>query len=240
MILWRKLLKNGVFFMKTKGISFLIAALLIGSTLGPVWAAAEPENYFPLQVGNTWNFDVHTGGQTMQMEYRAVAAPVVENHPTVRIESEVNGTVSQVEYYETTPQGVLTIQRDLSGFHLLFAPPQVFLKYPVKTGDSWDQKGTFSDESRGLNISYQQQCKYLAMEEVTVPAGTFKAVKLQITIDTTDGTNETRIEGYRYFSPGVGPIKEDFKISIQGMEIPVTGELTSYKLAAGEKPLFAP
>lgn len=232
--------KKWVVFMKMKRISILIAALLIGFTLGPAWAAAEPNNYFPLQVGNTWNFDIHTSGQTMQMEYRAVSAQVVDNHPTVRIESHVNGSLSQIEYYETTPQGILTIQRDLIGLHLLFAPPQLFLKYPVKAGDYWDQKGTFSDNSFGRNISYHQQCKYLAMEEVTVPAGTFKAIKLQITIVTTDGTSETRIEGYRYFSPGVGPIKEDFIVTIQGIEIPVAGELTSYELAAGEKSLFAP
>jgi len=211
---------------KILGYSLLLLLLIGCIVTGTVGAETQSENYFPLQVGNKWLFRVNAADTEFQMEYNAVSKETVDGQETIKVESVVNGLTSQTEYYEVTTQGIFTILRNLTVYEFHFNPKQIFLKYPVTIGQSWNQKGNFSDPAQKVSFQYEQQCQYIAMEEVSVPAGTFKAVKLRITLTVTDGSY---VEGYRYFSPNVGLIKEDLNLTLANNKIKVQSELLRFE-----------
>jgi len=65
--------------------------------------------------------------------------------------------------------------------------------YPVAAGDTWTINYTLAC-STGISISYSQSGTAVDVESVTVPAGTYSAIKLQSTITWTDGNGTVRTQ----------------------------------------------
>ena len=97
------------------------------------------------------------------------------------------------------------------------SPPVCLLKYPFKKGDTWESETTLGNQQMKV------KAKAVDFEEVTVPAGKYKAVK-------ADG--EFAVAGFTanfsyWFAPDVGIVKQTQESN--GMK--VSFELEKYEPA---------
>lgn len=93
-------------------------------------------------------------------------------------------------------------------------PPVCFLKLPARKGESWKIEARLEGETIRATLRVGE-------EDVTVPAGRFKA----ITVSTEDGTvNDTPLRFTTWYAEGVGMVKQ--VIHLNGSEVRL--ELTKY------------
>ncbi|MCL6591004.1 MAG: hypothetical protein K6U80_13750 [Firmicutes bacterium] len=168
-------------------------------------------DYFPMQTGNQWAYEITSNGANILIEYRVIDRFETDGQTTAILESKANGATRQTETYRVKPEGIFTILRQAGNYQFAFTPHQCLLKYPVQVGGRWEQTGTFSDKAQNLTFTYQLKCKYEALQNLKVPAGLFKVMKVALVMDNSDGSH---VQGYRYFSPGVGLVKEDFYMTV--------------------------
>lgn len=196
---------------------FGLLVVFLGISLGGVWVQGEDApvagaaDYFPMQTGNQWTYEVTSNGAKVLMEYTVTNRSEENGQTMVTLESKVNTATQQTETYEVKPEGIFTVLRQVQNYQFTFKPNQCLLKYPVRVGGLWEQSGTFSDETQNHTFTYQLKCKYEALQNLKVPAGLFKVVKVSLVMDSSDGSH---VQGYRYFSPGAGLVKEDFHMTV--------------------------
>ena len=172
---------------------------------GPARAAAQavpvPDDqdpgdlYFPTKVGTKRVYHVPASGSTYAYDYTDTVSKV-----------EKRGTGFRVTTGREVAAGTLTTVTDVSakGVYLveiagkLHADPLPLLKLPAKAGDSW---------TAVLQIPAAGPATFIytvgKVEEVEVPAGKFKAIRVD---ERTDETNPPML-ATRWYAPGVGLVK---------------------------------
>lgn len=115
-------------------------------------------------------------------------------------------------------------QKDIRGGIMpqTYRDPFQLMPFPVSEGQSWSLKY----RSLGGYTRYNEG-KALGWEKVTVPAGTFEALKVQV---ITQGLGGTNINSIRWYSPEVN----NFIKSISTTEGHNDFELVSYKRGDGK------
>jgi len=142
-------------------------------------------DYYPLAVGNVWQFQMTTAGRTQPIEFRAAKLEIIDNVPMVRIDTVVAGNVVASESLVANDKGLFRYR--YNGIEI--APPIMLLRNPVRVGDSWSAETQIGGQK--MNVS----CR-VAEEKVTVKAGEFQTIKLSV---------ETAAEGVQ--------IKSDYWLS---------------------------
>jgi hypothetical protein len=151
--------------------------------------AVEPP-YFPLEVGTHW---VYKAGPR-SIDVRVVKHETVAGVPCARLEAASEGADTHVEYVAVRPDGVYKYRADGQDIN----PPLCFLKLPPKAVTTWETKA----EVGGLDL---HATFTLGRAEITVPAGTYKAV----TAGSPDFTLAGRTTPVAYwFAPGVGLVRQ--------------------------------
>jgi hypothetical protein len=108
--------------------------------------------------------------------------------PTRTIDLDASG--QETSYVETTSSGQVTCT---------FAPHGFGPTYPVTLGESWTLSYTFACGTQ-TPVTYTQEGSVIDAESVTVPAGTYTALKLQSTLSFTDeqgGTHTQTVTNWR-------------------------------------------
>jgi RNA polymerase sigma factor (sigma-70 family) len=170
-----------------------------GPARQPQAAARAPDGgerkdlYFPTREGTRRVYEVRVRGTTY-----------VRSEAVTRVEKKGDGfrvTIGE----EVTPGSILKTVTDVSarGVYLVefagrvHADPVPLLKLPAKTGDSWTVQ-------QGIPAAGVATFTYTVgkVEEVKVPAGTFKAIRVEERADPI-----LRIPVTRWYAPGVGLVK---------------------------------
>jgi hypothetical protein len=149
--------------------------------------------YFPIREGMTRVYEAQARGATYQ-----------HTETVTRVEHKGAGfrvTTGQ----EAIPGEILKIVTDVSarGVYLVefagkvHADPLPLLKLPAKAGDSWTVKKQIP--TGGLATFTYTVGK---VEEVKVPAGTFKAIRVQESAEPV-----LRMTATHWYAPGVGLVK---------------------------------
>jgi hypothetical protein len=101
----------------------------------------------------------------------------------------------------------------------------------VQVGQTWQIEYTLSCDDGAATISYQQQGSVVDVESLTVPAGTFTALKLQSTLDWTDAQGTTRSETITNWrdTKTLYTLKQQIAITVSGTP-PVNGYAVSRTL----------
>jgi Zn-dependent protease with chaperone function len=130
-----------------------------------------------------------------------------------------------------TPNFEIVEVRNPNGSWLRFSPPLRLIRWPVRVGDTWSGVITI-EQSSGRRQSGQMKADVLGYEEVKVPAGTFLAFKIivslggiryqeiwyapetrtfvrAITYDRGGGQVISELIDYQRSNEPVGPIKPD-------------------------------
>jgi hypothetical protein len=153
---------------------------------------ATPGTTYVQQVRNTGSF----GKQN------------VENR--IRVAGERMWQGRKAFVYENTTTGMSTITDADTGRWIAFArgdtpissfDPPVGYNYPLSVGDSWSSKHRFTDHVKKQGNDFVGTWKVEAFEDVTVPAGTFKAYKVVY-------SSTTGLDQIDWWSPEIGlPVK---------------------------------
>ena len=110
------------------------------------------------------------------------------------LETSVKGMVTNTDHMLATNRGVF--RHRANGIEL--APPICLLKYPVTKDETWETDTTIGNESVKVKV------KAGDVEEITVPAGKYKAVRA--TIETTALGQQTSVT--YWFAADVGVVKQ--------------------------------
>lgn len=127
-----------------------------------------------------------------------------------------NNSGQKTSYSFTPVGGSLTTCTD--------TPHGIGPDYPLKVGQTWSSSFTRTCGTAAPPISYTQTGTVVDVESVTVPAGTFNALKLQSTVKWTNANGTTRTEtitNWRDVNTGHS-VQEINMISISGT-IPING-----------------
>lgn len=158
---------------------------------------APPPNYYPTEVGTRWVYDIDNGKGELAL--RLVS---VEEKDGVKIvTTEQRGTTQWLPF-----ERVEISSRGLSQVEFFGYPidPWYTLKFPIKAGDKW----SFEYARTGPITGWKGTITVIGEEEVTVPAGKFKAVKTEWEIVADDGKAlDKPMKSTTWFAPGVGRVK---------------------------------
>jgi hypothetical protein len=130
---------------------------------------AKDARYYPLTLGNQWEYTLSVGGNNQTMISKIAAIDDKGGMKLARLEATLGGQVVGTEHVGHTADGYLRFYNE----NMELKPPVLLLKYPVKDGAKWEGEfmAGFAKEK------YQCEAK---LEDVEVPAGKFKAVRVDI------------------------------------------------------------
>jgi len=140
----------------------------------------------------------------------------------------VETQLTQVQYFVTwkcTPEGLVNMRADGGMFEAVFSGPDspvyvevissegVTLPASISEGDEWDQSTsiTFSAKDIASSGTITHEAEAIGIESVTVPAGTFQAMRIDVT-STMDlisfpGGEDVTFEATYWLAPGVGLVR---------------------------------
>ncbi|NJD59976.1 MAG: hypothetical protein C3F13_04330 [Anaerolineales bacterium] len=197
--------------------------------------------YFPNTTGTTWTY---AGSNTVTGEY--IRTDTVSSSSTDAF--TVNTTLSSIPYsltYSCSSAG-LTAGDPVSQYAgALLSSPSVpvnvkltsnsglTLPANVAPGDTWQQTADFEATSQSLNINGRFVFDYTAtgFENITVPFGTFDALRVDTTIRVEVSALHVVAGTYTTTSwlvPGVGTIKSEGTSHVSGIDFSDATQLTSY------------
>lgn len=146
--------------------------------------AADDKNLFPVKTGSKWVYVAHGHESTVTVE-----GTEKKGDQELTVLRREAGDKSVKEFYAVTEKGVYFVPQGLDD------NPVPRLKFGTKKGDTWTWK---HEQQEG---TYENQGE----EEIEVPAGKFKAIKIHVTAKA--GENEYEVT--RWYASGVGVVKEE-------------------------------
>jgi hypothetical protein len=201
----------------------LIAVLVVAVAMPllPTAVAGPAPSLFPLVVGAEWVRKSEDGTEARSRVVGPKTAGttrciVVERKAVERGRERTTttcylATAAEVLVIEsTTPRGGLTTLN----------PPRPLLKLPPRVGQTWSWSPV--DSVFELKITD----RWVGEETVRVPAGTFRAWKLQ-TVTTGE---DSEITAFTWYAPGVGMVRTERKGYRGDRQISGWSELVRYRI----------
>jgi hypothetical protein len=174
---------------------------------------ATPD-YFPLQAGYKWTYrNLEEGGYTLSV--------VKEESPgegPVRFTIELLSGVKVHRVYSKAKDWVLFHSEDYpehEGLKSSYDPPRQYLPNPLAAGQKWEWSG--KDPTQ---VEYRESSRAVDFEDVTVPAGKFRAMKV---VTEVSGASILKIRT-NWYADGVGLVKS----ATEAGQIKYGSELTDY------------
>jgi hypothetical protein len=180
----------------------VVYVLLLGWTPLPAAAQVPIGDYYPLKVGTKWHYRVEANGQVGSLVNQIAKTETIDGQLLARLETSARGQVVASEHLASNDKGIF--RHRINGLEI--SPPLCLIKNPIKEGESW-----VTDVKIGAERA-KMACR-VAREEVTVPAGKYKAVV--VTIETEQAGQ--KISSIYWFAAGVGVVQQ--KIDIGGNKV---------------------
>lgn len=171
----------------------------------------QPQNFFPLNEGSQWTYNVKSKDQTATITQKIGRIELLGDQRVAGVETYLNEKFQGTENISSTDKGIFRHRTQGADFK----PPVPMLRYPIKKGDTWDYTGTLG----GTTTTTTSQ---VDVDKVTVPAGTYQAAIVTTKSKDKKSKSATTI----WFAPGVGIVKQVQSLP-KGVE--VTLELTQYE-----------
>jgi hypothetical protein len=198
-------------FVLLGGVSLLLTAAVSGA--GDNKKPAQSPDYYPLQVGNQWNYKLIVNDKKeVTMITRIAKMETIKDQPYFRLEAEVNGRIAATEHLRHSDKGLIRLRTN----DFEADPPILLIKKGAKPGDKWGGTITVA----GKKSKYESVA---AEDMVKVPAGRFKTLRVAIRLE--EGANV--VNTTYWFAPGVGFVKQT--VEAPGLNINI--ELEKYKVA---------
>jgi len=191
-----------------------VIALIIGC------GGDDVENFFPLVVGNVWNYDLlYTMMAVDTTEYTGTSTTEITQETTLDNDVDVFEQVTTTVWDDTTvmvnsvdttyiqeTEDYILVYNDLAD-----TEPDTSLVLPIEEGNTWT---VYADTTDTLTADV------IGQEDVTVPAGTY-ADCWDIMYTSLGQTQDD------WFAPDVGIVRQYMSIIAAPVTIEFTRELTS-------------
>jgi hypothetical protein len=159
-----------------------------------------PPDYFPLRAGHWWKYSFAAGNATKGEFTVKVAGDEKQADGSTLYLVETESTLPIRDWY-SKPEGWVLVHRQeypKNSMKAEFQPVRQYLKNPLGAGATWEWKG------KGMmNVDISESSRVEGAEEVVVPAGRFKAMKV-VTKVVQGGTPVTKTY---WFANHVGLVK---------------------------------
>lgn len=177
-------------------ITVLLALCTVTLSGKPVGEKPEKQlDYYPLGVGTKWHLQLDVNGRMLTMVSQIAKIETIDQIRLARLEVAVQGqAVTVTEHLSTSDKGIF--RHRTNGLEM--DPPLCMLKYPIKEGETWRTKTKVGPQVLPI------ECIVGKWEQVEVPAGKFKAIKVNI---TTEEAGQPIVTDY-WFAAGVGVVKQ--------------------------------
>lgn len=177
------------------------AAGLIASS-GITQPKTPPPDYFPLKLGDWWKYKSTTAdGKTSEFTVKVLRQEKQTDGSTQTVVETLTSFQTINDWYSKPPGWVLLHRQAFPqnpNLKAEFQPTRNYLKNPLNIGDTWSWQGQGM-----MGVAIQENSKVSAAEEVVVPAGKFRAMKVMTQV-TQAGTPVTKTYWYANF---VGLVK---------------------------------
>jgi hypothetical protein len=137
-------------------------------------------NYYPVAEGAAWHFHVTVNGNEAKATNRIAKIEKIDGVDLGRLEAVVSDKVVATEHVSQNDKGVFRHRYNGQ----VIDPPLPLIRYPVKAGDKWDGELKVGKDAARYDCVATE-------EEVSVPAGKFKAVKVVINVTENGNTLAT-------------------------------------------------
>ena len=222
---------------------FLLSTVIVCGSVSD----SQAQNYYPDDFGNTWILHSTDG---IDERVVTIEGPETIGTESLKVISDGTYPISNPTsntpnkfFIKTEPHGVLIV-RAIASVAILgqitidYSPPETFLPLPIGVGSEWTVSGEATASLLGLAIKIEatNTAKAAAIEDVTVPAGTFQdclrieqqlQTQLSPALATFPSTSSTM-----WLAPDVGLVQAlnsnnvkfeliDYDITIGGIEVAV-------------------
>lgn len=212
--------------MKTMMIRLSMAAWAC-VLLAPASASTPPapgDTYYPLAKGNKWTYSTDYADDTELVhevsgteKVGGVECFIVE-HKTV---GPTLGTrMMRKEWLAADDDGTVIHKVSRGRSELEVVKPFFKIKHILRKDDEW--KGQAKAEENAPHYSYL----VMGEEEVEVPAGKYKAVKVHVKIES--GSRHAA-EGSEWYAKNVGIVKSEITIRASGEDFTMVSELKKFE-----------
>ena len=184
---------------RTAGILVSVAMALVGGA--SIFAAVDETtpDYYPLKVGTKWHYDFSANGNKMTVINAIAKVEDIDGQSLSRLETTIDNQVKATEHLTVTDKGVF--RHRIKG--IAITPPVCLLKFPVKDGETWNADVKIGEQQITLKAKAGKE------EEVTVPAGKYKAVTSELEVTAGGDNVKTRY----WFAKDVGVVKQTIEIN---------------------------
>jgi hypothetical protein len=175
----------------------LFLVLMIGGAAVAQDEATDKEktpNYYPLTVGTKWIYELRADGQKKKLTNQVAKIETLDGKKLAVVETLIDGMVTGTAHIAVTDKGVMCHR--MNGVEV--TPPICVLKYPFKKDETWEVETTLGAEKMTVKVKAGES------EDVTVPAGKYKAIKADM--DRTVAGMQA--SATTWFAPDVGVIKQ--------------------------------
>ena len=193
--------------MRTALALAALAALTVCNT-----APVKPD--FGLKVGNVWTYSQKSGDATSTIKETAVRWVNSDRTHALEIKADYSGGYEGYLYRSQNENGLLSFHNsEMREPGVAWdLPPTVLIKMPFNKGLTWNWVQPFRGQTSGRVTqadldkltSYETAVIVSDDEEVTVPAGTYKAFHVQVSARTEARGTSTED---RWYVMGVGLVK---------------------------------
>ena len=208
--------------MKKIAFSHVIKPVLLLSLTYFFAFGATAQNYYPADIGNTWNFESDDG--EVQTTYTLEGPETIDGEERVllkiRNEELSTGEVDTDRYFLTVGTDAIELHKTILEFKVLsaivtadFPTPVTFFPLQLELGDEWEIAVDVEAKLEiGLTTSGKSvtNFKVVGFEEVVTPAGTFQnCAKVQLDVHFTTGFLNYESDTHQWFAPDIGPVQFD-------------------------------
>jgi hypothetical protein len=210
----------------TPTLPILLALVLRQATVPP--APDQEAVYFPTEVGATWLYEEDIGGTKREKRYQVVSVDKQSDGLVISVATAKPGGVTALrDRWLVSNKGLTRLQ--IAGIKL--DSPVCVLRLPHKAGENWKVRISGSEQltrdAHGNQIvgSITRETgnvTQVAVEEVVVPAGKYRAIRVEMITSPAGGKESRRTS---WFAPGVGEVK----LTVDGSDFRVLKSFTPGK-----------
>lgn len=169
-------------------------------------AHTEGEDYYPLATGHKWVYEAQVNGRAAEVTKQVTRMEAVGDRQAYVVRHEGLPGMMKTLHLHQAADGVQAVKMRVE-----LREPIPWVKYPLRPGATWTGRLITADGQDGGTLTFTVE----ASEEVTVPAGTFKAVPIRMVGETAGPALESRV----WLAPNLGEVKRTVRLSQEGKAI---------------------
>lgn len=167
------------------------------------------KSYYPLNAGNKWTYQIESDNipkGSAKLVNQIAKIEKIDNVSLARLETTAKERIAATEHLSVNEKGIF--RHRYNGVEI--TPPICLLKFPIKKNDSWKTESVTGKEKVKMACKSDE-------EEIEVPAGKFKTVKVVLDAEVVDAG--IIVSTTYWFASRTGIVKQH--VNINGMQFSI-------------------